>query len=109
MDCLCLIVGGHREHVHLLYRESSSRRPADVIKEMKRQSTIRMKENHYVPEDFRWQTGYGVFSISYWDLEKIQTYIQNQEIHHRKMTWDVEYRKLLERHGVEYDERYFLD
>ena len=58
---------------------------------------------------FSWQVGYGAFSISYWDLEKIGTYIANQVEHHVKWTWEQEYRKLLKKHGIEFDEKYFLD
>lgn len=59
--------------------------------------------------DFAWQTGYGAFSVSYSNLDQVKDYIANQEEHHRTMTWDEEYQALLERHGITFDERFYLD
>ena len=109
MDCHCLIVGGHHEHIHLLYRKPSGLLTSDMIKELKRQSSLWFKENNHVEPDFHWQSGYGAFSISYWDLDKLNSYIRNQADHHREVTWEEEYRCLLEQHGIKYDERFFLD
>ena len=58
---------------------------------------------------FAWQSGYGAFSVSYSGLKKVTDYIANQEEHHRQMTWEEELRGLLTRHGIEFDERYYLD
>ena len=107
--CQCLIVEGHQEHVHLLYRKGKEIHTKDLLKEIKRQSCIWAKEEGLVSPEFYWQTGYGAFSISYWDLKKIKNYIVGQEAHHSKMTWDDEYRKLLKKHGIEFDERFFLN
>ena len=58
---------------------------------------------------FHWQNGYGVFSVSPSNVEQVKTYIANQEEHHRKRTFQEEFRLMLERHGIEYDERYVWD
>lgn len=107
--CECLIVGGYQEHVHLLYRKPSDLLTRELIKELKRQSTLWIKADRLAPKEYSWQTGYGAFSVSYWDLDKIRIYIVNQREHHQKMTWEEEYRKLLRKNGVEFDERFFLD
>lgn len=107
--CFPMIVGGTANHVHMLIRKRSDMASADLIKEIKRASTNWLNEQRIVAGRFHWQDGYGAFSISYWDLEKIRTYIRNQEKHHQKMNWETEFRKLLVKHGVEFDERYYLD
>ena len=58
---------------------------------------------------FQWQTGYGAFSVSQSQSRRVVTYIANQEAHHRKMTFQDEFRELLTRHGLEFDERYVWD
>ncbi len=107
--CCSLAVGGHVEHIHLLYRRPSTLPTPDLLKEVKRQSGISLKENNKLQQDFYWQEGYGAFSISYWDLEKIGGHINKQKMHHEDKSWEKEYRQLLKKHGVEYDERFFLD
>jgi len=108
-NCHSLIVGGHDNHVHLLLRKHGDLRTRDLVKELKRNSSIWMKEKGVGFRKFYWQTGFGAFSVSYWDLEKIANYIRNQAEHHGRMSWGVEYKKLLIKHGVEFDERYYLD
>lgn len=58
---------------------------------------------------FRWQDGYGAFSVSASGVEDTIRYIRNQAAHHRKKTFQEEYIEFLERYGVEYDERYVFD
>jgi hypothetical protein len=58
--------------------------------------------------DFEWQEGYGAFSISVSHVEATIAYINNQHVHHRQETFEAEYRAILKKHGIEYDERYLL-
>jgi hypothetical protein len=67
-----------------------------------------MKADGGVPE-FSWQAGYGAFSIGESQVETVVRYIQNQEEHHRKVTFQEEYRKFLERYKITYDEKYVWD
>ena len=60
-------------------------------------------------QEFSWQAGDGAFSIGEWQADKVIAYIQNQAEHHRKMTFQEEFRKFLERYKVAYDERYVWD
>ena len=82
---------------------------AQVVEEVKTSSSVRIKEEGPALGDFHWQNGYGAFSVSPSNIEQVKTYIAHQEEHHRKMTFQEEYRKMLERHGIEYDERYVWD
>jgi putative transposase len=59
--------------------------------------------------EFYWQAGYGAFSVSQSNVDAVTRYIENQEKHHRKITFQDELRALLRRHGIEFDERYVWD
>ncbi len=107
--CMCLIVGGAEDHIHLLVRRSGHLLTCDLVKEIKRTSTLWLKQKGGSTADFGWQSGYGGFSVSYSNLDKVMHYIQTQKKHHAKMSWEEEYRLLLEKNGVEYDPRYYLD
>jgi putative transposase len=104
--CRAITVGGHVEHVHLLVLKSSTLLTGELVKEIKRTSSIWMKGK---VKGFSWQAGYGAFSVSSSNLPSVQRYILGQARRHRKMTWEEEYRLLLEKHGIQFDERYFLD
>ena len=58
--------------------------------------------------DFSWQEGYGAFSVSSSNLDAVAQYIRNQEAHHRKFSFEEEFRKLLEKHDVEFDPKYMF-
>jgi putative transposase len=108
-SCHPLLVGGFENHVHILLRRHATVLTPDLVKEIKRTSSQWLSGMGVARGRFHWQAGYGAFSVSYWDLEKIKRYVADQAEHHRKMSWEDEYRKLLIKHGVEFDERYFLD
>lgn len=93
--CQLIIIGGFRNHIHLLVRKRNTLLTSDLVKELKRTSSSWLKKKGVAYGKFSWQVGYGAFSVSYWDLNKIKAYIKNQEIHHSKMSWEDEYRKLL--------------
>jgi hypothetical protein len=59
--------------------------------------------------NFHWQSGYGAFSVSSGDVEEVVEYITQQESHHRAASFQEEFRKLLDAHGIAYDERYVWD
>jgi REP element-mobilizing transposase RayT len=107
--CKCLIVGGRPEHVHILAGMSPTLLTAELVKEIKRTSSIWIKGKGDEYRQFNWQVGYGAFSVSYSNITGVRDYIANQDAHHHEMTWEQEFRGLLERHGIEFDERYYLD
>jgi len=110
LDCPPLIVGGVEDHVHILARFGRTITQADWIKEIKRVSSGWLKERDPAScRDFAWQAGYGVFSVSASRLDAVREYIVTQEEHHRKSTFQDEFRALLRKHGVEWDERYVWD
>jgi len=98
-------IGGVADHVHLLLGMRATHRLADVMREVKRTSSSWVHET-IGEKDFEWQDGYGAFTVSVSLLETVRNYIVHQEEHHHKKTFQEEYVELLQRSGVEFDERY---
>ena len=109
IDCPPIIVGGVEDHVHLLCVLSRTCAPADLVKEVKRSSSLWIKTRATGFADFAWQSGYGVFSIGFSQIEEVQRYIAEQEQHHHKLTFQDEFRRLLQRYEVAFDEAYVWD
>jgi REP element-mobilizing transposase RayT len=107
--CPSLQIGGVEDHVHILCRLSKNIAVADLIRELKRDSSSWIKHEQPSLTDFHWQNGYGAFSVSPSHVEGLKKYIQNQEEHHRHETFQDEFRRLLQKYGIEYDERYVWD
>ena len=109
LDCPALIVGGVEDHVHVLCRFGKKIEVADLLRDLKRDSSKWIKaENARLP-DFHWQHGYGAFSISPSHVDSLQDYIRNQEEHHRRESFQDEFRRLCAKYGLEIDERYVWD
>ena len=106
-DCEPVQVGGVADHVHLLFGLSRTITLADLVKNLKTSSTKMVREKGQ--RDFSWQTGYGAFSVSESNKSAVIAYIADQEINHRKMTFQEEIRALLKKHNVRFDERYIWD
>ena len=103
-----LQTGGVADHVHSLFILSRTISQAEVVEEVKKGSSKWMKAEGAVPE-FSWQAGYGAFSVGESQVASVIHYIQNQEQHHQKISFQDEFRKLLERYRIPYDERYVWD
>ncbi|MGH7137675.1 MAG: transposase, partial [Pirellulales bacterium] len=82
---------------------------SDLLEEIKKSSSKWIKAEAPGLQDFYWQSGYGAFSVSPSSVEEVKAYIANQEEHHRRRTFQEEFRLFLHRHGIEYDERYVWD
>ena len=96
------------DHVHLLARFGRTITQAEWVKELKRLSNLWLKKE-YSLTNFEWQGGYADFSVSQSNLEQVKRYIVTQEEHHRKRSFQDEVRELLQRHRMEWDERYIWD
>ena len=107
LDCPVLRVGGIEDHVHILARLGRTISIADWVKEVKRVSSQWIQKNG--AQGFQWQSGYGVFSVSQSNVDEVTTYVERQEDHHRKMTFQDELRALLRRHHLNFDEQYLWD
>jgi REP element-mobilizing transposase RayT len=109
IGCPSLQVGGVEDHVHLLFGLSRTRTVAEVVETVKTSSSKWIKFKGAAWEDFHWQSGYGAFSVSQSGADLVVDYIRNQAQHHRTMTFQEEYRRLLERYQVAFDEKYVWD
>ncbi len=109
LDCQPLIVGGVEDHVHLLFTQSRTATAAEVVKELKRGSSVWLKAKGPEWDDFAWQGGYGVFSIGQSQVDDVCAYIAGQEEHHRKISFQEELRRFLQRYEIAFDERYVWD
>lgn len=99
-------VGGTTNHVHLLISIPSTRSVSEVIRDMKCNSSLRIRKWNRV---FSWQDGYGAISVSPPAISSVARYIDHQEEHHRKQSFEDEYKMILERAGVKYDPEYVFD
>jgi REP element-mobilizing transposase RayT len=106
LECQPVIVGGVEDHVHLLCTLSRTCQAAEMVKEVKRGSSLWLKTKSPDLHDFAWQNGYGIFSIGFSQIQTVQKYIAGQEEHHRKVSFQDELRELLRRYEIEFDERY---
>lgn len=109
LDCPALIVGGVEDHVHLLCRFGKTIEVATFIRELKRESSKWIKTENPRLSDFYWQAGYGAFSISPSHVEALKKYVANQEEHHRRVSYQDEFRRLCKKYGIQLDERYAWD
>lgn len=109
MDCGPFVVGGVEDHVHALSTLGRTCSAAILVKELKRRSSLWFKSTQSGITDFAWQQGYGMFSVSYSQLELVKDYIEGQEKHHQKISFQDEFRTLLKRYDIESDEKYLWD
>jgi putative transposase len=98
-------VGGVGDHVHLLMGLRATHRLSDVMRDIKASSSDWVRHGLGRPI-FAWQDGYGAFTVRASLRETVRRYVENQEEHHRRKSFLEEYRDLLLRHGVTFDERY---
>lgn len=101
LGCLVKIVNGTEDHVHILFRLNRNRSLSEVIKGVKGESSHWINRESLTSQRFAWQTGYGAFSVSASVVPKVESYIANQESHHRKKTFQEEYEQFLSQHGME--------
>lgn len=104
-----LIVGGAEDHVHILCRFGRNIEVADLIRDLKRDSSKWIKSDQPRLAEFHWQQGYGAFSVSPAHIDALKKYIAKQETHHRHETFQDEFRRVCRKYGVEIDERYAWD
>lgn len=109
MDSPYVVVGGVADHVHILFDLGKLHAPAALIKEVKRKSSKFAKTLGPKYGRFYWQRGYGLFSVSPTHRAHAEAYVRDQAKHHRKSTFQDEFRAFLKRYEIEYDERYVWD
>lgn len=101
-------INGIEDHIHILIGFRTHQSLADLLQDIKGNSSKWINERNFTRSEFRWQDGYGAFSYSRSHLKNVLTYIENQEVHHKKIRFIDEYKLLLKKFEVEYDERYIF-
>lgn len=108
-DSPAIVIGGVEDHVHALFALSKNHPLKKIVEEVKKGSSKWAKDAGPKNPDSYWQAGYGAFSVSQSNLDEVKRYIEGQEAHHRKMTFQDELRALFRRHGIAFDERFVWD
>ncbi|MEQ9297761.1 MAG: IS200/IS605 family transposase [Cyclobacteriaceae bacterium] len=109
LECHPIQVGGYTDHIHLLCMLSKKIALMKLVEEVKAHSSKWIKTKGEDYKDFYWQDGYGAFSVNPSEIDVVVRYIANQKEHHRKKTFQEEYRSFLVKYQVDYDERYVWD
>lgn len=104
-----LIIDGTDDHVHALFALARTITIANLVEEVKTGSSKWIKTKGHEFKNFHWQKGYGAFSIGQSNVVALKRYIRNQKQHHRRVTFEDEYRNFLKRYEVAFDERYMWD
>jgi putative transposase len=109
LACPALQINSVCDHVHVLFDLSRTVSTSQVAEEVKKSSSKWMKDRTGGSCDFCWQSGYGAFSTSESQVQKVRTYIARQREHHAAATFQDEFRSMLGRHHLQFDERYIWD
>jgi REP-associated tyrosine transposase len=107
-----IAINGTADHVHILIGLRPAMALADLVEEIKVDSSHYINKNRWVRGKFNWQEGYGAFSYGHSQLDTIVNYIKNQEKHHSRRSFKDEYLSLLKKFGIAFDDRYvfkFID
>ena len=104
-----IIVNGMADHVHCLVGLNPDKKISDLVKDLKVDSDHFLKDKKWAPGKFQWQNGYGVFSYSKSHLNNVYNYILNQEIHHQKRSFEMEYKDFLKKFEIEFKEEYLFE
>jgi putative transposase len=99
-EMIARAVGGTENHVHILLHLPPKLALAKAVLLLKANSSKWMSDQ---TGDFSWQEGYGAFSVSASNLDRVVRYVDNQPSHHRKISFEQEFRAFLRKHGLEYD------
>jgi putative transposase len=104
-----IAINGVRDHIHLLIGMKPTCCLSDLVREVKKASSVFIRENKFTSFKFEWQEGFGAFSYSHSSLDNVAKYVLNQKEHHRKKTFKEEYIEFLEKFEVDYKPEYLFD
>lgn len=109
LECQPIKIGGYTDHVHILCMLSKKIALMKLLEEIKSSSSKWYKTKDESLNNFYWQDGYGAFSVSPTQVEKVEAYIENQHVHHSKVKFQDEYRKILVKNKIDFDEKFIWD
>ena len=103
---ILLSINGVEDHVHILAKLRPDKAVSDVLRDLKANSSGWMHDVFPDGPDFSWQSGYGAFTVSESQVERVSNYIARQKQHHRKESFENEFVSILEKNGVEVEMKY---
>ena len=103
-----ICINGVQDHVHILLSLGPAQSLSDFIRILKSNSSKWINEQNFIGHPFEWQTGYGAFSLDDSEIERLKEYIKNQEIHHQKIRFIDEFKKILDEFSITYQEEYIF-
>lgn len=103
-----ILVNGTSDHVHCFFGLHPADSVSKLMQTVKAKSSKWLNKTGHLNHRFEWQEGYGAFSYNRSHVDAVYKYIQNQENHHKKVTFLNEYINMLEKFGIEYDEKYIF-
>lgn len=109
LECNNITIGGVADHVHVLCNLTKKLPVTKVLEILKKDSSKFAKALAPDVRDFHWQDGYGIFSVSPSHVDDVRKYISQQEEHHKKLTFQEEYLRILKKYNAPFDERYLWD
>ncbi len=104
-----IIVNGVADHVHIFIGLRPATAISDLVRDIKNNSSNFINNSKFVQGHFSWQEGFGAFSYSHSQIDLVYKYILNQEQHHQKKTFREEYLDMLNKYGIEYQEKYLFE
>jgi putative transposase len=109
LSCIPIEINSEPEHIHALFLLGRTIALSDAIGKLKTSSNDWLRSRGAQFAEFYWQGGYGAFSVSQSGVEKVRHYIRSQQEHHKRVSFQDEFRAFLRRYEVEHDERYVWD
>lgn len=109
LESPAIVMNSVDDHIHILFVLSKNHALKKVVEEVKKGSSKWIKTKGEDFTEFYWQAGYGAFSVSQSNVAKVRRYIENQEDHHKMMGFQDELRAFLQKHQIEFDERFLWD
>lgn len=104
-----LAINGMTDHIHIFIGMRPTQSISDLLQDIKRNSALWINQKGFVNGKFEWQEGYGAFSYSKSHVSSVINYIENQEEHHKKISFRDEYLEFLKKFEIEYNEKYIFD
>ena len=102
-------INGMPDHIHILIGLKPAKALADLVRDIKADSSTYVNDNRWVRGKFSWQEGYGAFSYGHPQLDRIIAYIQNQEKHHSRRSFKSEYLSLLRKFDIAFEDKYVFE
>jgi REP element-mobilizing transposase RayT len=109
LGCHPVLINSVEDHVHVFFELARTVAVSSAVEDVKKASSKWIKTQGGEFAGFAWQSGYGAFAVSESNVPAVREYVATQQEHHRKKSFQEEYRSFLERHQIAFDERYVWD